>query len=185
MSWIKTVDPDSADGALKEMYAEIFNKRGKIANVMQVHSLNPASLRLHIDLYEQIMFGKSGLSREERELTAVMVSAANKCSYCIVHHGEALNQYWQNEEKLVRLVDNFKFAGLPSRQKALVEYAVKLTSTPHKVTQDDIETLRNHDLSDEDILDLDLIISYMNFANRIISGLGVQFDPEEAQGYKY
>ncbi len=185
MAWIKTIEPADAKGELQKIYQTIYEKRGKIANVMTAQSLNPEALKLHMDLYEIVMFGKSGLSREEREIAAVIVSAANKCNYCIVHHGEALNQYWQDEEKLLRLVEDYRSAGLSDREIALVEYANKLSLKPNRISEDDIDALRNAELSDEDILTLNLLIAYMNFANRIIAGLGVEFDPEEVQGYKY
>lgn len=185
MAWIKTIEPADAKDDLQKIYQAIFEKRGKVANVMKAQSLNPEALKLHMDLYEIVMFGKSGLSREEREIAAVIVSAANKCNYCIVHHGEALNQYWRDEEKLLRLVEDHRSAGLSEREIAIVEYAHKLTVKPNRVGEDEITALREAELTDEDILTLNLLISYMNFANRIISGLGVEFDPEEAQGYKY
>jgi len=180
-----TIEPSEAAGELKKLYQIIAEKRGKVANVMKAHSLIPDSLKLHLELYELVMFGKLGLSREEREMVAVIVSAANKCNYCIVHHGEALNQYWQNEEKLLRLVEDYLSAGLSDREIALIEYANKLTLKPNRVSSDEIDDLRKAGLTDEDILGLNLLVSYMNFANRIISGLGVEFDTEEVIGYKY
>lgn len=185
MTWIKTIDPADADGRLKEIYNSIEAKRGKVANVMKAQSLNPRALQLHLELYDTLMFGKSGLSREEIEIIAVIISHANKCGYCIVHHGEALNQYWQDDNRLIALVENYQNAGLSDKVKAMLEYASKLTRTPSKVIEADIEELRKNGLLDEDILDLNLIVSYMNFANRIINGLGVRFDTTEVKGYKY
>ena len=77
MSWIDEIEVGEADGRLQEMYAELVKKRGKVSNILKVHSLNPEALGNHLDLYMTLMFGKSGLSRLEREAIAVVVSAAN------------------------------------------------------------------------------------------------------------
>ena len=93
MSWIQEIEVNEADGALEEVYAELKKKRGKISNILKVHSLNPAALGNHLDLYMTLMFGKSGLSRMEREAIAVVVSATNECEYCVNHHAESLRHY--------------------------------------------------------------------------------------------
>jgi uncharacterized peroxidase-related enzyme len=185
MSWIETIAEDRATGKLKALYDELIFKRGKVANVMKAHSLNPASLEMHLRLYELTMLGESGLSRAERETVAVVISTINKCDYCIVHHADALNHYWRDKERLIKLVNDFQSAELPERAVEMCQYAVRLTLTPDKISQNDIEKLRKHLLSDKDILDLNLVVGYLNFAHRVILGLGVKFSPEEAVGYKY
>lgn len=70
---------------------------------MKIHSLNPDSMEAHMNLYLILMFGESGLSRSERELIAVVVSVTNKCAYCINHHSVALNNYWNDEDKIKKL----------------------------------------------------------------------------------
>ena len=100
MSWIEEISADDADGKLAEIYADLIEKRGKISNILQVHSLNPDALSGHLDLYMAIMFGKSGLSRAEREAIGVVVSATNDCAYCVNHHAEALKRYVKDEETL-------------------------------------------------------------------------------------
>jgi uncharacterized peroxidase-related enzyme len=185
MSWIKTINESEAKGELKELYQQLKLKRGKVLNVMKVHSLLPKILKLHMDLSEAIMFGDKGLTREEREIIATMVAAANKCEYCIIHHGAALNHYWQDDQKLLQLVNNYKDLHLPEKYNAMIDYALKLTNTPNKVDQDDIQRLHRYGFTDEEILDINLVVSYLNFSNRIILGLGVEFDPNEVKGYKF
>ncbi|MCK4572345.1 peroxidase-related enzyme [candidate division WOR-3 bacterium] len=185
MAWINTIDEKEAKGELKDIYEGIKEKRGKISNIMKVHSLNPKAMKSHLDLYIDLMFGGSNLSREERELIAVVVSAANNCEYCMVHHGEALNHYWGDKKRLEESIKNFASANFPERVKKMLEYAYKLTKTPDKITREDIEILRKSDFSDKDILDINLITSYFNFVSRIASGLGVNFTSKELQGYKF
>ena len=81
MSWIDEVDVDDADGKLEAIYAELIEKRGKVSNILKVHSLCPASMKAHFDLYALLMRGPSDLSRAQREMIAVVSSALNQCHY--------------------------------------------------------------------------------------------------------
>jgi len=115
MPWIKVIDEEKAEGELKEIYREIREKRGKIANIVKIHSLNPSAMKAHIDLYITLMFGKSGLSRVEREMIAVVVSTLNECEYCVNHHKEALYHYWKDGERVNKFIKNFKSVPLPEK----------------------------------------------------------------------
>ncbi len=185
MAWIKTIPEDKATGDLKRTYEHVLRTRGKVSNIMRVQSLNPNALRSFLDLYVTLLFGKSGLARAEREMIATIVSAHNGCEYCVTHHGEALAFYLKNDERL----EDFKKGSAPHdlspRVRALMDYAVKLTSEPGKMSETDIETLQENGVSDSEILDLVLTIAYMNLVTRIANGLGVEHDEQEARGYKY
>ncbi|MCP4228924.1 MAG: peroxidase-related enzyme [bacterium] len=185
MPWIKTLDEDSAEGELADLYAEIIEKRKKLSNIMTVQSLNPVAMRAHIDLYMSLMFSAGGLSRALRELIGVAVSSANECSYCISHHAAALAFYWKDRQKVERFAANPGTFELPTQSRAAVDYAIKLTESPNGVNQEDVRELREAGFDDEDILNINLITSYFNFVNRIVMGLGVEFSPEEVEGYNY
>jgi len=184
MPWIKVVEEEEAEGRLKEIYQEILEKRGKIANIMKIHSLNPEALKNHLDLYLTIMFRKPGLKRWERELVAVIVSRVNKCRYCIAHHSSALSRYWE-EERIKKVVEDMEIDDFDERTRELVRYAVKLTEKPSGINEGDILRLREAGLTDEEILSLNLVVSYFNFVNRIVLGLGVEYNEEELEGYRY
>ncbi len=79
MAFIKVIDEALAVGKLKEVYDDIAKSRGKLSNIMKIHSLHLDAMVKHMDLYKSIMFGKSNLSRELKEMIAVVVSVANKC----------------------------------------------------------------------------------------------------------
>ncbi len=85
MAHIETTDPKNARGNLKEIYDQLLETRGKIAEVHKIQSLNPEALVSHMDLYMTIMFGKSPLRRYQREMLGVVTSAVNKCAYCNNH----------------------------------------------------------------------------------------------------
>lgn len=185
MPFIKVIDETEASGQLKDVYEEITKSRSKLSNIMKIHSLNPDSMIKHMDLYKALMFGKSNISRELKEMIAVVVSVANKCDYCINHHAEALNFYWKDKGKLSRFISDFKNTIADSRQSSLLEYAFELTINPCNISQSNIEKIKSFGWNDEDILLANLIISYFNFVNRIALGLGVEFNREEVSGYKY
>ena len=184
MSWIDEVDVDDAEGKLEAIYAELLKKRGKVSNILKVHSLNPEAMANHLDLYMTVMFGASGLSRAEREAVAVVVSATNECAYCVNHHAEALRRYIKDEETLELLMSADGLETLEPRLSNIVRHAEKLTSAPSAMTESDLGELRAVGLTDKDILDLTLVVGYFNFVNRIALGLGVSFSTDELGGYK-
>jgi uncharacterized peroxidase-related enzyme len=185
MSWIQIVNEANSTGNLKRIYNEIRRKRDKISNIMKVQSLNPDAMAKHMDLYLTLMFGSSGLTREVREFIAVVVSSVNRCEYCINHHVEALNHYWKDNEKIQRLIDDFRSVDLSEKLQRMADYVIKLTKIPYEVKKDDIDALRKSGFTDEDILNINLIACYFNFVNRISLGLGIEFSSEEVKGYKY
>jgi len=185
MSWIEEIDETEAEagGRLAEIYAELIQKRGKVANILKVHSLNAEAMSNHMDLYMTLMFGKSGLSRAERESIAVVVSATNECPYCVNHHAHALSRYIKNDI-LNMLVEADGLETLEPRLSNIVRHAEKLTSAPGAMTESDLGELRAVGLDDKDILDITLIVAYFNFVNRIALGLGVDYSEDEVAGYK-
>lgn len=184
MSWIEEIAVDDAEGRLAEIYGDLAAKRGKVANILKVHSLNPEALKAHLDLYMTVMFERSDLSRAEREAIAVVVSSANDCEYCIQHHLEALKAYIKDEDTLAILAAGDGLETLEPRLSNIVRHADKLTTAPEAMTESDLGELRAVGLSDRDILDVTLITAYFNFVNRVALGLGVDFDPDELKGYR-
>lgn len=183
MSWIQEVTPEQAEGTLKTLYDELQKKRGKIANILQVHSLRPEAMRAHVGLYMDLMFASGGLSRLQRELIAVVVSRANSCEYCVAHHAEALARYIGDKEQLDAIARGELPDELQPATRALARYAANLTRNPSACCPQDIEALREAGFQDSDILLANLIVAYFNFVNRIALGLGVSFSESEVSGY--
>lgn len=185
MTWIKTIDELDADEDLKNIYEILAKKRGKVANILKIQSLLPKTMLDHLNLYLHIMFNQSTISREDKELIAVVVSKLNNCSYCLNHHAEALNSYWKNDEKIKRFLETQDYTMLSTRQQAVMCYAEKLTTHPDTMKQSDVQNLKNTMFTDKEILEIALIVSYFNFVNRMALGLNVTFTEEEIKGYKY
>lgn len=183
--WIAVIEPEHADGLLREVYEETAKGRGKLAEAHKIHSLHPESLRAHMTLYMALMFGSSPLPRRERELVAVAVSRSNHCVYCVAHHSDAMARY-EKRPDYVRAVQDGHWLALSPRDRALCLYAEKLTKTPDQVSEVDVAALRTAGLGDAEILDAAQIAAYFNFVNRIVLGLGVEVEGDEGrEGFKY
>lgn len=185
MTHIKTISPDEANGLLKEIYDDLIEKRGKIAEVHKIQSLNPEALVTHMDLYMAIMFGKSPLKRYQREMIGVVTSAINQCDYCINHHEQALIAYWKDKDRTQLLIADRSKLELTEQDKLLCDLAEKLTLNRDPNYSEDIAALHKVGLSDRAVLDAVQVISYFNFVNRIVISLGVEFSEEEMKGYEY
>jgi uncharacterized peroxidase-related enzyme len=183
MSWIREIDEAHAKGPLAEIYDRLVRERGKVANILRVHSLNPGAMDAHLTLYMNIMFQRSGLSRYEREAIAVAVSAANDCDYCVTHHAESLRRY-EKDQRVVDGIASGDYAELPERLTAMLLFAAALTRYPGESREAHVHVLREAGLDDGEILDTTLVVAYFNFVNRIALGLGVEFSDEEVSGYK-
>lgn len=186
MSRIKVIEPSEAQGRLKEIYDQLTRQRGQIAEVHKVQSLRPESIVKHMELYMEIMFTKSELSRAQREMIAVVVSVANNCAYCASHHGSALDHYWKDEKKLKQLKIDYRELELSQRDRDLCKFAEEVTIRPQNLEKTDpTEILRNSRFNDAAILDAGLVVSYFNFVNRMVLSMGVELEQDEGANYKY
>lgn len=186
MSRIKIIEPEQAEGRLKEIYSKLEQERGQIAQVHKMQSLRPESIVKHMDLYMEIMFSKSELSRAQREMMAVVVSTSNNCGYCTTHHGSALNHYWRNNEKLQQLKKNFREVDISENDKMLCNFAEEVSLRPQNLENNDpTKSLRQFGFSDAAILDAGLVVSYFNFVNRMVMSLGIELEQDEGKNYKY
>ncbi|PKP09534.1 MAG: peroxidase [Bacteroidetes bacterium HGW-Bacteroidetes-4] len=186
MSRIKVIQHNEATGRLLEIYNNLVETRGKLAEVHKIQSLRPESIVKHMDLYLEIMFTKSELSRAEREMMAVIVSVNNGCEYCRLHHAEALNHYWKNDEQISKLITDFNNVELNNRQLVLCQFAKSLTLNPESFSEPTlIDKIKGVGISDAAILDATLVIAYFNFVNRIVLALGVESNVDETKGYNH
>ena len=186
MAYIKVIQHEEAEGRLKKIYDDLVKSRGKLAEVHKIQSLNPESIAAHMDMYLKIMYGKSPLKRYQREMIAVVVSAANDCDYCIRHHGEALHFFWKDEEKVNQLSIDYYSIDLSEKDILFCKFAQKLTVDPNFEDKNElINQMKSLGIEDREILDLTLVISYFNFVNRMVLGLGVDLEEDGGGGYKY
>jgi uncharacterized peroxidase-related enzyme len=188
MPTIRVIEEPEATGRLKEIYDEVHKRRGSVADILKVHSLLPDTLHAHLEFYIAVQFGKNstqGLGRPDREMLAVVVSSANDCAYCVAHHADALMKYWKDAERVARLTEDYKTAGLSPREAALCKYAIRLTKLPGRSSTMDVAELRREGLSDEAILQATLTVGYFNFVNRLALATGIDPANDVAKPYDY
>lgn len=186
MPYIRTIEHEEAEGELKRIYDDLVGKRGKLAEIHKLQSLNPQSIVDHMDLYMTIMFGSSPLKRKQREMMAVVVSRANDCLYCQKHHGAALEHYWKDADMVEAFRKDPSSVELSDLDRCLCELAEDLTLRPGSGEREaQVEKLRELGASDRAILDAELVIAYFNFVNRLVLGLGVELEDDEGKGYRY
>jgi uncharacterized peroxidase-related enzyme len=176
MAWIRIIRESEATGKLKKMYDKLIEPWGGVDNIMKIHSLNPRSLWAHFEFYAAVMRGKSDLSRAQREMIAVVVSSINQCHYRITHHGAGLRRLTGDEALVAQLISDYREAALSPADRAMLDYAVKLTLEPWNMVEEDVQALRAAGFSDAAILDINQVTGYYAFVNRLADGLGVELE---------
>jgi len=179
--WIKSIAPGEADGELDEIYWAIDSARGGVADIHRVQSLNPRALQAHLEIYKAIVFGRSTLSRVARERIAVVVSAANRCAYCVAHHGEALRQLGDDHSTVSSLGRGELPAKLAAADLTLLRWAQQAALSPADCTEEAVRELRSLGFDDRAILDAALTVAYFSFVNRLVLTLGVEVEQDYAK----
>lgn len=146
------------------------DKLGMVPNVLQAYAFDIDKLNAFTAFYNDLMLGQSGLTKLEREMIAVVVSAINRCFYCLTAHGAAVRELSANPILGEQLVMNYKTAALQPRQRAMLDFAALLTTASASVTEADRQTLREHGFSDRDIWDITSVAAFFNMTNRVASG---------------
>ncbi len=171
-AWLRVPGEDEAPPGVAALFDKASERRGFIPNVLRVYALRPRHLELWNAFYDDLMRGESGLTKPQREMIAVVVSTVNRCHYCMVSHGAALRKLTGDPVLVEQLRTNYKYAELEPRERAMLDFAVKLTEQSSRCSEDDVEALREAGWSDEDIMDITQVAAMFNFTNRLASGLG-------------
>ena len=153
-------------------------KLGLVPNVLRAHAFDIDKLDAFAGLYNTLMLADSGLSKLEREMIAVVVSAENRCWYCLVAHGAAVRQLSGDPTLGEHLVMNWRTAPLDPRQRAMLAFAEKVTVESAKVEEADRAELRRHGYTDRAIWDIAAVAGFFNMTNRIASATDMRPNPE-------
>jgi uncharacterized peroxidase-related enzyme len=178
IAWLRVPDEGDVSDEVKELWAGPQERLGFVPNVLRIFALRPRHLLAWWAHYDELLRGDSGLSKAQREMIAVVVSVENRCQYCIVSHSAALRKLTKDAVLVDRLATGYKTAELEPRERAMLDFAVKLTTESHRSTEADVEALRQAGWSDEDIFDIAQVAAMFNFTNRLASGMGWQPNDE-------
>ncbi|MDP5218341.1 peroxidase-related enzyme [Ruegeria sp. 2205SS24-7] len=149
-------------------------KLGMVPNVLKAHAFDIDKLNAFTALYNDLMLAESGLSKLEREMIAVVVSSINKCFYCLVAHGAAVRQMSGDPQLGEMLVMNHRVAPLEPRQRAMLDFAEKVTKSSSETREADRQALRDVGFSDRDIWDIINVTGFFNMSNRVASATGMR-----------
>ena len=164
---------DHLDEETRKYFKICEDKLGMIPNVLRTYTGNMEKFRLFTAYYNNLMLDDKdcNLTILEREMIAVVVSAANRCYYCLVAHGQAVRQISGDPQLGEMLVMNYRVAELSPRTRAMLDFVWKLTKKPFDISEDDRELLRKVNFSDKDIFDISDVASFFNYTNRMAHGL--------------
>lgn len=155
--------------AMRAYFAKCEEKLGFIPNVLKAYAFDNAKLEAFVAMYNDLMLAPSGLSKLEREMIAVAVSSQNRCYYCLTAHGAAVRALSGDPGLGELLVMNYRNARLSKRQRAMLDFAVRLTVEPWTVEEEHREALRRAGFSDRDIWDIAAVAGFYNMTNRVAS----------------
>ena len=189
IAWIRTISEAEATGALKEMYERAKTPHGTVDNVMKAHSLRPQTMQGHIALYKSVLHDADlTLPLWFLEVVATYTSILNRCRYSTLHHFNNARRLLKDEERAKAVFSSLEsdqpereFSG---KELAMLCYAGKLTTRVGEMIETDVAALRNAGCEDGEILEVNQVVAYFNYSNRLLNGLGVTTEGDSIGYYK-
>ena len=163
---------------MRERIVKVQEKAGFIPNVFITLAHRPAEFRAFFDYHDALLLKESGLTKAEREMIIVATSAANQCHYCVIAHGAILRVYAKNPLIADQVAVNYRKADLSPRQKAMLDFALKVALHSHAIQDADFPLLREHGFSDEDIWDIGAIAALFALSNRMANLINMRPNEE-------
>ncbi|MBV8838709.1 MAG: peroxidase-related enzyme [Alphaproteobacteria bacterium] len=164
-----TLPPAKLSPAMEAYFKKCEEKLGFVPNVLLAYAFDNAKLEAFAAFYNDLMLGASGLSKLEREMIAVVVSAQNRCYYCLTAHGAAVRTYSGDPALGELMAMNYRAAKLTKKQRAMLDFSVKITNNSAAIEDEDREALRRVGFTDRDIWDIAAVAGFFNMSNRIAS----------------
>jgi uncharacterized peroxidase-related enzyme len=163
---------------IRNVILEVQQQTGFVPNVFLALARRPEEFRAFFAYHNSLMDKESGLTLGEREMVIVVTSSLNNCLYCVVVHGAILRIREKNPTIADQLATNYRKADITPRQRAMLDFAAKVTTSSFEVDESDYEALHAHDFSDEDIWDITALASLYGFSNRMANSLNVRPNDE-------
>ena len=181
MSWIKTISYEAATGKLKRLYDKVKGPNNNIDNVLKIHSLRPHTLNGHMVLYKSVLHHNGNtFPKWYLETLGTFVSHLNKCQYCVDHHAQGLKRNLEDDvrfKEIYKAIEEDTIENIfDGKFLAGIQYARLLTLNHPSITEATIQNLRSEGLDDGEILEINQVVSYFNYVNRMVVGLGVNTD---------
>ena len=169
---------DALPDDLRTRVEGIAERSGFVPNVFLAMAHRPDELRAFMAYHDILMEKESGLTKGERELIVVATSAANNCNYCVVAHGAIARIRMKDPLIADQVAINYRKADLPDRQRAMIEFALKVALRSQEIVDADLELLRGHGFTDEDIWDIGAIAAFFAMSNRMANVMATRPNDE-------
>ena len=163
---------------LKNKILETQDKSGFIPNIFLALAHRPEEFRAFFSYHDALMNKESGISKGEREMIVVATSALNECLYCVVAHGAILRIREKNSLIADQLATNYKKADITDRQRAMLDFAVKVSRHANTISDEDIQALAQHGFSDQDVWDIGSIAAFFALSNRLANMANIRPNEE-------
>ena len=163
---------------LKNKILEVQDKSGFIPNVFLALAHRPEEFRAFFSYHDALMNKESGISKGEREMIVVATSSLNDCLYCVVAHGAILRIREKNSLIADQLATNYKKADITDRQRAMLDFAVKVSRHANTISDEDIQALAQHGFSDQDVWDIGSIAAFFALSNRLANMANIRPNEE-------
>ncbi len=177
-AWIRMISLEEADGLVEEMYELVKTPHGTVDNVMKVHSLRPHTMKGHVTLYRSVLHNPdNALPFWFLEVVASYTSYLNRCDYSFSHHFTNACNLLNDEAKSARIREAFERRApelvFDGKELALLRYAERLTVDVAGMERADFDALKRAGCDDGEILEVNQVVAYFNYSNRLLNGLGV------------
>ena len=182
MAWINVISYDEAEGKVKTLYDRVKGPDNNVDNIMMMHSLRPHSMEAHMTMYKYVLHHTgNNIPKWFLETLGVWVSRLNDCDYCVEHHFSGLTRLLSDDAKSASIrqaieARNIDLAPLNDAQKVAMEYARQVTRDPGGIQEHIVHQLRDAGYSDGEVLEINQVTAYFNYANRTVLGLGCSID---------
>ncbi len=163
---------------IRTLILSVQEKSGFVPNVFLKLARRPDEFRAFFAYHDALMLKESGLSKGDREMIVVATSAANSCLYCVVAHGAILRIYEKNPRVADQVATNYRKAEITPRQRAMLDFAMKVALSSAALEDADFERLHQHGFNDEDIWDIGAIAGFFALSNRMANLSGMLPNPE-------
>ena len=169
---------DSLPDDIRTRLLAVQEKSGFVPNVFLTLAYRPDEFRAFFAYHDALMEKDSGLTKAEREMIVVATSAANQCQYCVIAHGAILRIRAKNPEIADQIAINYRKADITPRQRAMLDFAMKVSRAAEEVSEADFAALAAHGFSDDDVWDIAAVAAFFALSNRLANVTGMRPNAE-------
>jgi uncharacterized peroxidase-related enzyme len=163
---------------IRERILAVQEKSGFIPNVFLTLAHRPDEFRAFFAYHDALMDKPGNLSKAEREMIVVATSSVNQCQYCVIAHGAILRIRAKNPLIADQVATNYRKADITERQRAMLDYAMKVSQAAHLVSEADFDTLKSHGFNEDDMWDIAAISAFFGMSNRLANMSSMRPNPE-------